>query len=331
MSDEDALLGAIRDDPDDDTPRLVYADWLQENGDPERAEFIRLECEADRAGRDSPTYVPLLRRSSRLLEANAGRWFGPLADERVVEHLITRRGFIDRLVLSVDAFTELNGVIFTHAPLVAGLHVVAGGDWGAFFASPGMAAIRTLSFVDGVFTTEAAEALAGSDQLDDLVELNLDRQPLGLHGMEAVASATLWNLEALSASESGLGDYGAEALFAGGPFEYLRDLDLSENELTDAACHALAESPNFGRLERLALCDNRITALGVERLAAAPHLNRLRSLNLYSNPIGPAGGRAILASRYWGGLRDLNVIGCGVGIEVAGDLRWVYGDHAIKV
>ena len=45
----DALLLAVCDSPDDDAPRLVFADWLDENGhDVERAwaEFIRLQCAA---------------------------------------------------------------------------------------------------------------------------------------------------------------------------------------------------------------------------------------------------------------------------------------------
>ncbi len=41
MSDEAAFLKALRDNPADDTTRLVYADWLDERNDP-RAEFIRL-------------------------------------------------------------------------------------------------------------------------------------------------------------------------------------------------------------------------------------------------------------------------------------------------
>ena len=44
MTDRDALLAAITANPDEDTPRLIYADWLQENGEPDRAEFIRLQC-----------------------------------------------------------------------------------------------------------------------------------------------------------------------------------------------------------------------------------------------------------------------------------------------
>lgn len=47
MSDEAALLAAILAHPDEDTPRLMYADWLQENGQPERAEFIRIQCAPD--------------------------------------------------------------------------------------------------------------------------------------------------------------------------------------------------------------------------------------------------------------------------------------------
>lgn len=42
--DEAALLRMIRDNPDDDMPRLVYADWLEEHDQEERAWFIRSQC-----------------------------------------------------------------------------------------------------------------------------------------------------------------------------------------------------------------------------------------------------------------------------------------------
>jgi len=48
MSDEQALLAAIWAHPHEDTPRLMYADWLQENGHTDRAEFIRVQCELAR-------------------------------------------------------------------------------------------------------------------------------------------------------------------------------------------------------------------------------------------------------------------------------------------
>lgn len=40
-----ALLAAVCQFPHDDTPRLVLADWLDDHGQPERAEFIRVQVE----------------------------------------------------------------------------------------------------------------------------------------------------------------------------------------------------------------------------------------------------------------------------------------------
>ncbi len=37
------FIQAILAEPDDDVPRLIYADWLQERGEP-RGDFIRLQC-----------------------------------------------------------------------------------------------------------------------------------------------------------------------------------------------------------------------------------------------------------------------------------------------
>ena len=38
-----ALEAAVIAHAEEDTPRLVYADWLDENGDPNLAEFIRTQ------------------------------------------------------------------------------------------------------------------------------------------------------------------------------------------------------------------------------------------------------------------------------------------------
>lgn len=46
--DRQALLRAIRDSPDDDLPRLAFADLLEENGGDEHAEFIRHQIELAR-------------------------------------------------------------------------------------------------------------------------------------------------------------------------------------------------------------------------------------------------------------------------------------------
>jgi uncharacterized protein (TIGR02996 family) len=48
MTDGDLLLARVIADPACDAVRLVYADWLQENGQPERAEFVRVQVELAR-------------------------------------------------------------------------------------------------------------------------------------------------------------------------------------------------------------------------------------------------------------------------------------------
>ena len=69
--DWESLLKAVVASPDDDLPRLVAADWLDEHGDPDRGEFIRLQIE--RAKADHPR---LALRERQLLNdpLRAGLW-----------------------------------------------------------------------------------------------------------------------------------------------------------------------------------------------------------------------------------------------------------------
>jgi uncharacterized protein (TIGR02996 family) len=89
MSDDAALLAAICAAPDDDAPRLVYADWLDEHGHPDRAEFIRVQCE--RARRPCPA---LHEREDRLWNAHHDKLAGPLAAPGV--RYLFHRGFAFR-------------------------------------------------------------------------------------------------------------------------------------------------------------------------------------------------------------------------------------------
>src|SRR5215207_10420738 len=91
MSDEDALLAAIIANPDEDTVRLVYADWLDENGDSERAEFIRLQV----AQADKPRmYDADHFRAEALFRKNGEAWLAELPKLHGIEWEDTfRRGF----------------------------------------------------------------------------------------------------------------------------------------------------------------------------------------------------------------------------------------------
>ena len=92
MTDPDALYAAILDNPADDTPRLVYADMLDDTGDPglaDRAAFIRCQIELSRdwAGHSDLSHqgtrlckgCELRRRERALFRARRSEWFGGLS------------------------------------------------------------------------------------------------------------------------------------------------------------------------------------------------------------------------------------------------------------
>lgn len=93
------LLRAILEDPHDDFPRLVYADWLDDHGESERAEVIRMQIELPSVppcaclfhgcgemfpDNESVGCMPhrrrsyLRRRERDLLQSYAPAWFGSI-------------------------------------------------------------------------------------------------------------------------------------------------------------------------------------------------------------------------------------------------------------
>src|SRR4051812_23231024 len=123
MSEHDALVQAILHAPDDDAPRLVYADWLDETGDADRAEFIRVQCRMARLPFYDPSYAELDRRSRALLAVHQAEWRLPgLAAQQVF-----RRGFVEELTLSAGLFTSRAADIFGRLPV----------RWVRFNSAPG--------------------------------------------------------------------------------------------------------------------------------------------------------------------------------------------------
>jgi len=73
---EGAFLGSLQERPDDDDTRLVYADWLEEQGDElsrVKAEYIRLDCKVASRPRRSP-HAGLDRQRRSLAEKLPSRW-----------------------------------------------------------------------------------------------------------------------------------------------------------------------------------------------------------------------------------------------------------------
>ncbi len=77
QADELGLLADIHAAPRDDAPRLIYADWLQDDGQPAYAEFIRLQIEAERARADKTAAPRLSPREDELLGLHRDEWSRP--------------------------------------------------------------------------------------------------------------------------------------------------------------------------------------------------------------------------------------------------------------
>jgi len=77
------FLPAIIVNPDDDQARLIAADWLDENGGNDRAEFIRVQIALERCSACKPTDLmcqvcgadsPLRQREAKLLHEHRSLW-----------------------------------------------------------------------------------------------------------------------------------------------------------------------------------------------------------------------------------------------------------------
>jgi uncharacterized protein (TIGR02996 family) len=121
MSDQNALLWAILEDPADDLRRLVFADWLEEHGDESgraRAEFIRVQIERSHIQPLGPPDQALAYREARLWLALRHLWHpGPLPLATLDDLGAWRRGFPARLTTYTGLFMSQAGAMFAAAPI----------------------------------------------------------------------------------------------------------------------------------------------------------------------------------------------------------------------
>jgi uncharacterized protein (TIGR02996 family) len=123
-SEERALLAAIIANPEEDTPRLVYADWLQEHDRPERAELIRAQIGLARSRDDDAALRQRNLWNARvrlLLRTHSKQWRKELPRVSRVNWGAFDRGMIESAIITVrvwdaSASAELTN-LFEHAPI----------------------------------------------------------------------------------------------------------------------------------------------------------------------------------------------------------------------
>ncbi len=188
------FLRAICAEPEDDTVRLVYADWLDENGDPARAEFIRLQVRRANlkvAGEDTRE---LKTRDIKLREAHEGRWRRELPlDVRPETWQRFWRGFVSGATADVGYVLRYADTMFAAAPAQF-VHVKRLTDR---FASA-FASLPHLRRVHGLTLSKAAEgldwdAVLAGDNLANLRCLEV-RFALGEYAARAITRAALPHL-----------------------------------------------------------------------------------------------------------------------------------------
>jgi uncharacterized protein (TIGR02996 family) len=170
MGEEDTFLRAIIADPDDDGLRLIYADWLEEQGDP-RGELVRLQCWlTNLAVRDGRR--PALEERARRLAAEYG---DPLACLPQKSELIAR-GWVRRVIRltgKIRATVEYNGRGFGYDSArvngkVVRRHVQCKGLSQIEFPLPGPLGLidaRFIAYWETEWTLDALRLYAGDDLL----------------------------------------------------------------------------------------------------------------------------------------------------------------------
>jgi uncharacterized protein (TIGR02996 family) len=149
MTDGEALLRAVCAAPREDLPRLVYADWLEENGQGERAEFIRIQCEAQDYCRLFPSLADARTHASRLARTLGDRWYAELPKlDGVGWSCLWVRGFIDTAwVRDPKALIGSGERLFNATPL---LHVSVDGvtsrNLDTLLTSPYLGRLASFSF-----------------------------------------------------------------------------------------------------------------------------------------------------------------------------------------
>ena len=93
MTDE-AFLQDVCAHPDDDAPRLIYADWLDDRGDSARADFIRTQCELARLSPGDARAAALARRQDELLDRYWYDWRDALPHLHGITWGDFERGFV---------------------------------------------------------------------------------------------------------------------------------------------------------------------------------------------------------------------------------------------
>lgn len=343
-TDAEAFLARIRAYPDDDTHRLILADWLDEQGDP-RGAFIRIQLARAHPPESGEIDRQLQNQERALLDAHRAAWEAPLR-ACGASGCEFRRGFIDEIKIEAQQLLRNAHILFSLSPIrhihlldvgesltdvfrcpylsrltALTIHAQHIGDSLARVAaaSEHLAGLKRLTLTKNRLTNDAAEYLAVSPHLARLEELILTDNEIGETGARALAASPyLGHLQRLEVGGNRFGPAGAEAIACSESLSSLEIAGFSDNVLGTPRLHTLGRVYELLRIPRLDLSANGLNASSLQAILHRPaHAEampvRLRELDLSFNELGDAGARVLAACPHLSQLEVLRLGNCAIG------------------
>jgi len=338
---EAAFVERVAADPEEDGPRLVFADWLDERGDP-RGEFIRVQVALARLPADDPRADALRDREAALLARYHAAWSEPLRG--VAGWTEFRRGLVETVNVEARLFLRRSADLFRLAPVRHVRFLDVGTSLDRLLQSPHLARLNAITIYAQHIDERLTRSLVESPHLGGLQSLNIGRNRVGDRGAERLAwSPRFANLTSLDLSDNAVGDPGARAIAGSTNLGKVVSLELRRNELSRFGLGAICGSatlpglrhlgmalnhvrapyewtaPTAGVvvLESLDLSENGLTPDAVTMLTSLPGLGGLTRLDLGHNEVGNVGAARLAAWPAAANLRVLRLVGNRIGDDGA--------------
>jgi uncharacterized protein (TIGR02996 family) len=237
MSTHADFLHAIAAHPDEDAPRLIYADWLEEQGESDRADFIRVQCELAQLPETEHRRAGLEMRQNQLLQRHCKAWLGVLPVQppwrlRNGTFYEYERGFLTALCVRAQDFLDHAPTLFAAAPLLRHVRFKNLQDRIVKVLYSGY--LHRLTAIDlsyeNLFDTDTDWLWQFQGDLHGLRDLYLTGNRLTNDAVAYLSQTNVFrNLEVLDLSYNRVGDHGALALAASTTFPRLQLLRLDRN------------------------------------------------------------------------------------------------------
>ncbi len=261
---EQGFLKAIVAALDEDFPRLVYADWLEESNDPEqlaRAALIRVQCQRYRWPEGDPQFYHLLEEERRLLARYQTCWTAGL--QALVQDIEFQRGFPSRGSMPISTFIQHGQNLCAQTTL---RQLKLTGSLTELYQLRRASALGCLSSLDLSACSVMPQMLPrlfGSADLRGIAELRLVLGHEPSTSMQSVpAFGRLLPIDGLTS---------------------LRHLDLSGSAVSPDLMRSLRHSGWITQLDSLTLAHAQLRNGALQLLPGSHSLNNLRHFNVASN------------------------------------------------